>query len=162
MNLDKLKWIKNVRHKNNDKFWAYADLDEMPIPEARIFRLHWSSNGESNNAQKPQKNDLVLLLQRAKVTHIVEFLDDDVYGNTQNPWGIYRIVKSVWMPFKQPAWENLPHQREIFGFDYVVGDGNLHSLVASNRMPQFHQYWDEKGGLKAFCNHLNTKLAEIS
>lgn len=162
MNLDNLKWVKNVKHKNTDRHWAYADLNEMVIPEAQIFRLHWSSNREDNNAQKPQKNDLALLLQRAKVTHIVEFLDNEVYGNTQNRWGIYRIVKSVWMPLEKSAWENLPHQREIFGFDYVVGDGNIHNLVASNRMPQFHRYWDERGGLEAFYNRLNSQLAEIT
>lgn len=78
MDLSKLKWVKNVRP---DQGWAYDKINEKPIPEAKIFRLHWCN--DKDNAQKPQKGDLIALVQLAKVTHIVELLDDTVYENAE-------------------------------------------------------------------------------
>ena len=160
MNLDKLKWIKNVRHQGNDKKWAYDNTAEMPVPEVKIFRLNWRNN--IANAEKPQKGELMLLLQNTKVTHVVEFIDEKVYEKSSKEWGTSRVVRALWMPPHNFDWEKLPHQQEIFGFKHIVMDGAAHDLGAINNMPQFHQYWDEKGGLEAFCNHLNTKLAELS
>ncbi len=85
MDLSQLKWLKNVKP---DQGWAYNKLDEMPIPEARIFRLHWRSQDDKANAQKPLKGDLVVLVQSARGTHIVEMLDDVVYENTEKS-GVY-------------------------------------------------------------------------
>ena len=156
MNFTQLKWIKNVKHQGKDKDWAY-EQKYMDIPEAKIFCLNWRSREEGKaNAQKPRKGDLMLLLQRAKVTHMVEFLDDNVYALDREPWGIYRVVKALWMPPEK--WENLPHQREFFGFDYIVGDGHAHSLADSNTMPQFHKYWDRRGGLRAFQKYVSNLI----
>lgn len=69
MDLSRLMWVKNV---SPGKDWAYDKISEMPIPEARIFRLHWRN--DKDNAQKPPKGDLIALVQSAKVTHIVELL----------------------------------------------------------------------------------------
>lgn len=162
MNLSKLSWIKNVKHKGNNKVWAYDNPDDMVIPEAKIFRLNWRDAKNIGNAEKPHKSDLMLLLQKAKVTHVVEFIDDEVYGDDSNEWGIYRIVKALWIPPEGFDWETLPHQQKFFGFDYVVGDGAAHDLSAANRMQQFHQYWDAKGGLEAFQHHIENLLLEIS
>lgn len=68
IDLSVLKWLKNVRR---DQSWAYR-LDEMVILEAKIFRLTWRNKV---NASKPQKGQQMLLLQKAKVTHVVEFID---------------------------------------------------------------------------------------
>ena len=161
MDLTQLKWIKNVKHKGDDRYWAY-EPKYMSIPEAKIFCLNWRSHKDKDNAQKPCKGDLMLLLQKAKVTHIVEFLDNDIYGGDRDEWGIYRIVKALWIPPEKFAWENLPHQREFFGFNYVVGDGHAHSLADSNKMRQFHEHWDLQGGLQAFQNHVHDILRKIS
>jgi hypothetical protein len=161
MDLSQLKWIKNVKHQEKDKNWAYDRAYEMPIPEAKIFRLHWRSYEDKANAQKPCKGNLMLLIQKAKVTHIVEFLDNKVYVNHQNEWDIYRIVQAVRMPPEGIDWEKLPHQSHVFGFDYLVGDGKAHSLASANKMHQFHQHWDHKGGLSAFQKHLDKILSEI-
>ena len=72
----------------------------MPIPEAKIFRLHWRSRDDKANTQQPLKGDLIALVQLAKGTHIVEMLDNVVYENTEKEWGIYRVVKAVSMPPK--------------------------------------------------------------
>lgn len=66
------------------------------------------------------------------------------------------------MPPKGFSWSNLPHQREFFGFDYVVGDGAAHDLSADGRMHQFHQHWDEKGGLEAFQEHVANTIETAS
>lgn len=101
MDLSQLKWLKNVKSQHG---WAYDKLDEMPIPEARIFRLHWHNHDDRDNAQRPLEGDLIALVQRAKLTHIVKILDDEVYENSQKEWGIYRIVKAVWMPPEEFDW----------------------------------------------------------
>jgi hypothetical protein len=161
MDLSQLKWIKNVNYQNKNKHWAYNKLDEMSIPEAKIFCLNWQGYKDKLNAQQPFKGDLMLLLQRAKVTHVVEFLDDEVYENDQPEWGIYRIVKALWMPPKNLDWKKFPHQRFVFGFNHLVGDGKAHCLASANKMPQFHQYWDHEGGLSTFQKHLDKILSEI-
>jgi hypothetical protein len=75
IDLSKFKWTKNVKW---DEDWAYEPHrgrpGSMAIPEARIFCLEWKLNSQEN-AKKPHKGELILLHQRAKVTHIAEFLD---------------------------------------------------------------------------------------
>lgn len=154
MDLSRLKWIKNVKHKGDDKLWAYNKLSDMEIPEAKIFQLYWRDSSHKDNAGKPKKGDLMLLLQKARVTHLVEFLDDELYGVDSGEWRIYRVVKALWMPPKDSDWNKLRHQRDFFGSDYVVGDGAAHDLAAENQMQQFHQYWDARGGLTAFQDHV--------
>ncbi|HEY9802915.1 MAG TPA: hypothetical protein V6D25_21305 [Leptolyngbyaceae cyanobacterium] len=159
MDISQLKWLKNVK---TDDGWAYSDPHEMPIPEAKIFRLHWRNVEGKSNAQKPHKGELMLLIQKAKVTHIVEFVDDKVYEIEDKEWNVYRIVRTVWMPLNNFDWEKLPHQREFFGYDYVVFDGLAHSLSDSHSMWQFHEHWDKQGGLTAFQKHLGDMLTNIS
>jgi hypothetical protein len=79
MDLSQLKWLKNVKP---DEGWAY-NIHEMPIREARIFCLHWRTQDHKDNAQQPLKGDLIALVQSARVTHIVELLDDVVYESTE-------------------------------------------------------------------------------
>lgn len=159
MDLSQLKWLKNVR---TDQGWAYEKLHEMPIPEARIFRLHWRSQDDKANAQQPLKGDLVALVQSARVTHIVELLDDAVYENAEKEWGIYRVVKAVWMPSEGLDWLHLPHQKEIFGIEDLPPDGIAHDLSRADRMYQFNQYWKDLGGLQGFQQHLSKILIQIS
>jgi hypothetical protein len=155
MDLSQLKWLKNVKP---DQGWAYDK--EMAVPEAKIFRLNWRK--DKDNAQQPFKGDLMALVQSAKVTHIVELLDDVVYGNAEQEWGIYRIVQAVWMPPEGFDWWNLPHQKEIFGVEDLPPDGDAHDLSRTDRMHQFNQYWQDREGLKGFQQHLVTILNGIS
>ncbi len=156
MDLSKLKWVKNVKPAQG---WAYDKINEMPIPEAKIFRLHWRN--DKDNAQKPQKGDLIALVQLAKVTHIVELLDDTVYENTEKDWGIYRVIKAIWMPPEKFDWVNLPHQKDIFGVEDLPPDGSVHDLSRTDRMYQFNQYWKDLGGLQGFQEHLSKLLTKI-
>ena len=156
MDLSRLKWFKNVKDHVHD--WAYEKLDEMPIPEARIFRLHWRSQADKDNAQRPLKGDLVLLVQKAMGTHIVEMLDDVVYENAEKEWHIYRIVQVVWMPPEKVDWRDLPHQREIFGVEHLPQNGLLHR-VPTDRMLQ-SEFWIDLGGLPRFQQHLSRLLVQ--
>ncbi|MDF5713642.1 MAG: hypothetical protein PUP93_07065 [Rhizonema sp. NSF051] len=142
--------------------WAYNNSGDMAVPEAKIFRLHWRTREDKTSAQKPYKGEFMLLLQRAKVTHIVEFLEDEVYESTGKVWNVYRIVKAVWMPPNACDWYHLPHQREFFGYDEVVADGLAHSLSEADKMWKFHEYWDKRGGLSVFQKHVADLLTKIS
>lgn len=134
----------------------------MELPEAKIFGLTWA-NRNRGNAVEPQKDDLILLHQHAKVTHIAEFLDNNLYDNISEPdWGIYRIVRAVWTPPSGKDWATLPHQDEMFGFNVFIMDGLAHNLDTPGQMPKFHENWDGKGGLEAFQRHLSKELAKIS
>jgi hypothetical protein len=160
MDLSQLKWLKNVRPKQG---WAYSQLTEMPIPEAKIFRLHWRSQDDKVNAQYPLEGDLIALVQSARVTHIVEFLDNVVHSNenNENDWGVWRIVKATWMPPESFDLSTLPHIKEIFGIEHLPPNGSAHNLVPSNGMLQFHQHWQDIGGLQGFQQHLSKTLTQI-
>lgn len=157
MDLSQLKWLKNVRP---DQGWAYDKLDEMPVPEAKIFRLHWRSQDDKANAQQPLKGDLVVLVQSARGTHVVEMLDDVVYENAEKEWGIYRIVKAVWMPPKGVDWWSLPHQKEIFGVEHLPQNGLVHKIPTEGMLQS--QHWKDVEGLQGFQQHLSKLLIQIS
>ena len=140
MDLSRLKWTKNVRPEQG---WAYkperGTPTAMELPEARLFGLTWKI--DKDNAGKPKKGELILLHQYAKVTHIAEFLDNEVYDTGDNNWGIYRIVRAVWTPPLNQDWATLPHQDEMFGFDVFIMDGLAHNLDTPGKMAKFHEHW---------------------
>lgn len=166
MDLSRLKWTKNIKPDEKYADWAYkperATRIAMELPEARIFGLTWKNIYEEN-ASQPKQGDLILLHQHAKVTHIAEFLDNNLYKNPNEPdWGMYRIVRAVWIPPAAKDWATLPHQDEMFGFDVFIMDGLAHNLDAPGKMAKFHEHWSSKGGLEAFQKQLVTQLTQIS
>ena len=152
MDLSKLNWLKNVKP---DRGWAYEKSD-MAISEAKIFRLHWRNN--KDDAQRPLEGDLIALVQHAKVTHIVELLDDMVYGDPSKDWNIFRVVKAVWMPPETINWENLPHSKEIFGVERLPPNGRAYDL----RLHQIERYWENLGGLDALQKECVNILSQVS
>lgn len=88
MDFSKVKWLKNIKP---EKGWAYQSKTDIQMPEAKIFQLHWRLKSDpSLNA--PQKGDLMALVQNARLTHVVEVLDENVYGNDDD-WAAYRVYK---------------------------------------------------------------------
>jgi hypothetical protein len=100
------------------------------------------------------------LVQLSKVTHIVELLDDVVYGNAEQEWGIYRVVRAVWMPPEGSEWCNLPHQREIFGVEHLLQNGLVHKIPTDGMLQS--QHWKYVEGLQGFQQHLSKLLTQIS
>lgn len=144
----KILFIKNVRDPNGD--WAYTlnHIQEMGgSAESRVFELFWLPS--SKGAKSASKGDLMLLNQQAKITHIVEMLDDDV---RENSTGYFRWVCVVWMP-EEANWSKLPHQREIIGFEPpTIGGGTAYSLA---NLKKFQKTWSN---LETFQQHVFQKL----
>lgn len=142
--LSKILFIKNVRDPGGN--WAYTLnlIQRMNGSfEGRIFELFWLPS--SKGAKAASKGDLMLLNQQAKITHIVEMLDDDV---RENSVGYFRWVRVVWMP-EEPDWSKLPHQREVIGFEPpTIGGGTAYSLA---NLSKFQETWNS---LEAFQQHV--------
>lgn len=161
MDLSQLKWLKNVKHQKSDKLWAYNEPEEMQIPEAKIFCLHWRGSSDQADAQKPLKGDLIALVQLAKISHIVELLDDVVYENTQKgEWSVFRVVKTVWMLPEGSDWNKLCHQKVAFGVKALPQDGHIHKVPTDGMRES--QLWIDLGGLRGFQIHLSELLTQIS
>ena len=157
MDYSKVIWLKNVRP--DDKSWAYLSVNDIQMMESRIFQLHWKSKDDSS-LKSPQKGDLMVLVQHARVTHIVEVLDNRVYGNNDE-WASYRVVQAIWMPPINFDWHSLPHQKEVFGIESLPQDGSAHSLDQADKMYQFNEYWKDKGGVDGFQQNLAKVLSDV-
>jgi hypothetical protein len=144
--LTRLLFIKNVK---DPRRWAYS-LDLMNHPASRTFELWWRSG--SRGSQTPLIGDLMILHQRARVTHIVEFLDNQVH---QSDSGLLRWVRTVWMP-ESSDWYQLPHQQEILGFSPNYADGNTHSFKSLD-FSTFRAAWSN---LEEFQKHVVKKLIQ--
>ncbi|HHP7245036.1 MAG TPA: hypothetical protein ACFE0H_10165, partial [Elainellaceae cyanobacterium] len=141
----KILFIKNV--KNPEK-WAYS-LDWMQYPKSRIFELWWPKR-RRRGVQLPAKGDLMILSQRARVTHVVEFLDDEV---REVDHGFFRWVKAVWMA-EQDDWYQLPHQDEVLKFHLILMDGNTHAFQG----PGFRKFHDAWSNLEDFQKYIHSRL----
>jgi GUN4-like/TIR domain len=141
----KILFIKNVKHPDPNA-WAYP-LEQMRQPESRTFELMWRKN--SHGVTQPKAKDLMILHQRAKVTHIVDFLDDQV---RQTDIGFFRWVRAVWIAEKD--WSLLPHQKHILGFSPNYADGNTHSLKSLG-FSTFRKTWSN---LEEFQQHIVKRL----
>lgn len=164
MNLSRLKWIKVVTPPSDyEHRWAYS-LKEIEKIEELGDRIIKSSHGltifplgfKQVIKKKLDAGDLIMLTQHAKITHIVEVLDDESYE--KESW-LNRYVKIVWWK-PQMDWKDLPHRSEILGFDIAVFDGNPHEF---NRFSSFQKKWgDGANSLEAFQENLNNMLCVYS
>ncbi|MGI0486051.1 SEFIR domain-containing protein [Pantanalinema rosaneae CENA516] len=141
----KILFIKNVKDPER---WAYS-LDRMQQPESRVFELMWRSG--SHGVALPKTKDLMILHQGAKVTHVVEFLDDEV---RQTDSSFFRWVRAVWIA--KDDWSQLPHQQEILGFNPNYSDGNTHSFTSPN-FSTFRAAWSS---LEDFQKHIFQQLTQ--
>jgi len=147
MDLQKLKWTKNISPKNNEP-WAY---DQFKV--GSLFKLAWK-DGEAN-AKKPQREDLILLRQNSLVTHLVKVLDyrpEREIG--QGDFDIYRIVEVIWVI----DWTSQPSSAKseaVFGYSEVLNyqGGNVMELETITA-----KHWASKGGFAAFRDHVLRQL----
>lgn len=148
-NPTKILFIKNVKDPSGR--WAYL-LDGVLPSKIPTFELMWRLS--ARGADRPKVGDLMLLHQQAKVTHLVEFLDEKA---RKTDLGYFRWVRVIWMP-KHKDWQLLPRQEEILGFDPKYRDGNTHSFGSPNFI-RFKQAWKD---LKDFQYNLLEHLTELS
>jgi hypothetical protein len=113
--------------------------------ESRVFELFWLPNGKG--VKSASKGDLMLLNQQAKITHIVEILNDDVRETSA---GYFLWVRVVWMP-QEANWSKLPHQRDIIGFSPeppTISGGTAYLLA---NLGKFQETWNS---LEVFQQHV--------
>jgi len=143
-NPSKILFLKNIRDPNGG--WSYT-LDHIRDmggdDESRVFEIYWRPTGRG--AKSASKGDLMILNQHAKLTHVVEMLDDDV---RENEAGYFRWVRVVWMP-EVNDWSQLPHQKEILEFEPpTIGGGTAYTLA---NMSKLQTTWES---FEAFQKHV--------
>ncbi len=147
MNLQRLQWIKNVRP---DVGWAYCEFKE-----SALFKLTWRN--DEANANKPKRDELILLKQHGYITHLVKVLNRQAEReDSPSDWNLYRIVGVVWAigsPNPPPS----AKADTILGYPVTLMGGNAMHLEG---LPQFKEAWDSKGGLPAFQEYVQSKLAD--
>ena len=157
MDLTRLQWIKVVTPADDWKYrWALspdAIKDQKQTDQVidhnglTIVPLGFKSEGSKSLAA----GDLMALTQRAKLTHIVEVLDNRPYE--KGGW-FHRYVKLTWWKPKM-NWDDLPHRKEVLGFDPQIHKGVPYEFTA---FQAFQDVWDKQGGIEAFRTHLAKRL----
>ncbi|NJN22222.1 MAG: hypothetical protein HC812_14870 [Leptolyngbya sp. RL_3_1] len=160
MNLSRLKWVKVV---TPPKDWPYDwALSPDEIAHTQKSAQVIQHNGltivplgfKHEGSEKLEAGDLMALTQYAKITHIVEILDNQPYET--GGW-FHRYVKLVWWK-PDMDWHRLPHREDVLGFDIPIQKGIPYEFTS---FEAFHQAWDNKGGLDAFQAYLTEQLALI-
>lgn len=147
MDLTQLKWTKNIKREDGEWAYSYKNIDY----NSKILNLHWKLDN-FDNAGKPEERDLIILRQKGKVTHVVEFLNNSIYKEEpENNW-IYRLVKVIWMT---DVWSEPPHQNDVFDCSLNLQGGNAIKL---ENIRNLRQKWDNKGGMPSFQKHIQKKL----
>lgn len=148
MNLQNLKWTKNIRRPMGQEPPAY-----QPFKVGDLFKLAWRD--DEGNASNPQREDLILLRQNSYVTHLVEVLD---YKPEREKWqgdfNIYRIVEVLWViDWNNPS--DSAKADEVFDYPVRLQGGDVMFLET---MPTFQQHWQNQGGLTVFQERVRTTL----
>jgi hypothetical protein len=139
MNLSRLKWVKVVTPPKDWKHrWALslpeiADISKNePVIQRNgltIVPLGFKHEG----AEKLESGDLMALTQHAKITHVVEILDEQPYKKGE--W-FNRYVKIIWWK-PEMNWDELPHREDVLGFDIPIQKGVPYEFATS-----FHAFRD--------------------
>ncbi|WP_204137331.1 toll/interleukin-1 receptor domain-containing protein [Halomicronema sp. CCY15110] len=150
----RILYLKNIKDPAGG--WSYT-LDHIRRMggsiESGVFEMYWLLT--SKGAKSAKQGDLMILNQHARVTHIVEMLDDDVRRNKN---GYFRWVRIVWLA-KASDWHQLPHQEEILGFSPPrFGGGTAYSFSSPN-FRKFRQAWEH---LSEFQLHVVNRLQELN
>lgn len=167
MDLSRLKWIKVVTPPHDWPYdWALSPdeiRDTKNVKKEPKLQYIYRQNRltvvplgfKTEKAADPAVGDLMVLTQHAKVTHIVEFLDDKPSGGRE--W-YHRYVKVVWWQPDMKDWNDLPHRQEVLGCDILILEGSPYQFSA---FKAFQERWDGRGGLDGFSKHLAQQLTEI-
>jgi hypothetical protein len=150
VDLQNLKWTKNIVPQNNEH-WAY-----QPFGKGHLFKLAWRDN--EGNADKPEREDLLLLRQHGYVPHLVRVLD---YKSENDAWrgdfNIYRIVETLWDIGNWANPDTTFKADKVFAYAAVLKyeGGNAMYLAG---LKTFKAHWKGDDGLKNFQAHVHTHL----
>ena len=149
--LSKLKWIKVI---SDDSGWAYtrARLKEMPqsfdCNDVTVFPLGF----RTEKSVKIESGDQLALIQKGKLTHVVEVMDRQP---CQGGGWYHRVCRILWWNPETNDWKKLRPQRELLGFDPTLMDGEIHTIETLKR---FGERWNDNGGMEGFRAFLEARL----
>jgi hypothetical protein len=150
MNLERLYWTKSVTPADG---YAYCEFEV-----SKLFKLAWKD--DEDNANRPERNDLILLRQHGYVTHLVKVLNRHAeFEDWQGEYNIYRIVEVLWtIDCRNPPIN--AKADALFDYSAVLSyqGGNAMKL---QDLPTFNAAWDSRDGLSAFQSHVQSKLLTI-
>jgi len=150
VDLQNLKWTKNVVPQNKAP-WAY-----QPFGKNHLFKLAWREN--EADANRPAREDLLLLRQRGYVTHLVRVLD---YKSENDAWcgdfNIYRIVEALWTIGDWATPDATLRADKVFDYSAVLNYEGGNAMYLTD-LPTFKKRWHGDDGLKVFQAHMHTHL----
>jgi transcriptional regulator with XRE-family HTH domain len=161
MDLSRLQWIKVVTPPTDYKsHWAYthqeiegmkkSDFQVISHDSTTIFPLGFRGKQSAHL----DVGDLIVLKQHAKITHIVEVLDEQFFGTDE--WS-HRYVKIIWWK-PDIDWDSLPHSKEVLGVDLTPMKGTPYLF---DSFESFRNTWQGTDSLKEFQAFVLDKLAKI-
>jgi transcriptional regulator with XRE-family HTH domain len=160
--LSRLQWIKVVTPPRGwQSKWAYtqAELETMNKPKNPVVNRNglvvFPLGCRTDKARLPLTGDLIALTQHAKITHIVEVLEEE--PDEDGGW-FNRYVKIIWWK-PEMEWGALPHKEVVLGTNVTPMDGIPHLFTAFKTFR--HRWRDDSEGMKAFQEHLAEKLRDI-
>ncbi|PHV63583.1 hypothetical protein [Cyanobacterium aponinum] len=160
MNLSRLNWVKVVTPESHWRSkWAYTakELESKKNDKENVI----NDNGvvifplefKNLKANDPKSGDLILLTQRAKVTHIVEVLDHQSF---QSGEFFNRYVRVIWWKSDSDNLENLPHQDQVLGFHLNIQQSMPYKWES---LKDFQEKW--KGEKDKFQIHLAMQIEKL-
>lgn len=156
MDLSSLNWIKVITDDDKSK-WAYTRLrlkEELEhvidFNDVAIFPLGFKKKYEES-CRDIKQGDFIALIQKGKLTHIVEILDKIPYGD--NEW-LHRLARIHWWK-PESEWSSLVPQSELLGFDPCLMNGRPQRIVLLKRYIEFSKNDDS---FEDFIQNLSEKL----
>lgn len=161
MDFSRLQWIKVVTPPADYKsYWAYTPQE---IEEMKKAGLQVISHGattifplgfKGKQSARLDAGDLIILKQHAKITHVVEVLDEEFFGTDE--WS-NRYVKIIWWK-PDIDWDSLPHAKEVLGDDLNYQSGKP---LLFDSFESFKKTWKGTDSLKDFQAFVMDKLKEV-
>lgn len=163
MDLSQLQWIKVVTPPADYKpsYWAYTsqEIENMKKLGNQVINHNTTTifplGFRGEQSVKIEAGDLIALTQHAKITHIVEVLDDQFFdaGEWSN-----RYVKIVWWKPDIDDWNSLPHRKDILGVDITPMSGTPYLF---DSFESFRNRWQGTDALKNFQDFVSDELTKI-
>ena len=151
LDLSKLKWIKVISDRSG---WAYTRnrIEKMPqsfdCNGVTVFPLGF----RTAKANQLELGEQIALIQRGKLTHIIEIMDKQPYQ--EGGWH-HRVCRILWWEPENDNWQALRPQKELLGFDPALQDGEIHTI---ENLKRFDERWKNNKRMEGFRAFLKASL----